>query len=68
MGNKQKSKPEKLLKTSELQTYITIIQVKLNQGRNKKLTLIKRKLDEIIKYLNNNNLDIAKAKMDSLMR
>ena len=67
MGN-EKSKPEKVqLNPTELQTYIMVTQVKLNQGRNKKIVLIKKKREEIIKYLQENNLDIAKAKMQTLM-
>lgn len=69
MGNQQqKAQKPKPLNPTELQTYIMVTQVKLNQGRNKKIALIKKKQDEIIKHLNDNNLDIAKAKMESLMR
>jgi len=68
MGNQQKEPKAKILNPTELQTYIMVTQVKLNQGRNKKIALIKKKQDEIIKNLNDNNLDIAKAKMESLMR
>lgn len=69
MGNEQPSAPKpKALNPSELQTYLMVTQVKLNQGRNKKIALIKKKEGEIIKHLNENNLDIAKAKMESLIR
>jgi len=69
MGNEQPQAPKpKPLNPNELQTYLMVTQVKLNQGRNKKIALIKKKQDEIIKHLNDNNLDIAKAKMESLMR
>ena len=69
MGNSQpqQTKP-KPLNPAELQTYLMVTQVKLNQGRNKKIALIKRKYDEIVKHLTENNLDISKAKMESLMR
>jgi len=69
MGNEQPNvKAPKPLNATELQTYLMVTQVKLNQGRNKRIALIKKKREEIIKHLNDNNLDIAKAKMESLMR
>lgn len=69
MGNKESTQEKPAaLNPTELQTYIMVTQVKLTQGRNKKIALIKKKQDEIIKHLNENNLDIAKAKMESLMR
>jgi hypothetical protein len=69
MGNQEtkKEKP-KNVNPSELQTYVMIAQAKLTQARNKKVELIKRKVKEIVESLNNNNLEIAKAKMESILR
>jgi vacuolar protein sorting-associated protein IST1 len=69
MGNEQSAAPKpKALNPSELQTYLMVTKVKLNQSRNKKIAIIKKKESEIIKHLSDNNLDIAKAKMEGLMR
>lgn len=71
MGNadtKPKSNAPKVNPVTELQTYIMIVQAKLTQNRNKKVEMIKKKRKEIVSSLEDNNLDIAKAKMDSLIR
>jgi hypothetical protein len=69
MGNQEtKSEPPKQIKPSELQTYIMVTQAKLTQSRNKKVELIKKKVKEIIETLNNQNLEIAKAKMEAVLR
>ena len=67
MGNQQEVKKggeKRKLSAPELQTHIMIVQAKLTQSRNKKVELIKKKRQEIIKCLNENSLDIAKAKME----
>ena len=70
MGNDQKPKgPPVVMPTpAEIKTFIMITQTKLNLFRNKKLDIIKKKKLEIAKSLKENNLDVAKAKMDSLIR
>jgi hypothetical protein len=71
MGNKevkQTSTAPKVNPTTELQTYIMIVQAKLTQNRNKKVEMIRKKRKDIVSCLEDNNLDIAKAKMDSLIR
>ena len=70
MGNEEKPKePVVVMPTpSEIKTYIMIAQTKLNLFRNKKLDIIKKKKNEIANCLKENNLDVAKAKMDSLIR
>jgi hypothetical protein len=70
MGNQQNKdkKKTKGVKPTELQTHIMITQAKLTQARNKKVEIIKRKVKEIVETLNNNNLEIAKAKMESILR
>jgi hypothetical protein len=69
MGNQQQSnQPTKKVTPTELQTYIMVVQAKLTQNRNKKVEIIKKKRKEIAACLEDNNLDIAKAKMESLLR
>ncbi len=70
MGNEQKGKPQaaKMPTANEIKTYIMIIQNKLNLFRNKKIASIKQKKKEIAKSLRENNLDVAKAKMDTIIR
>ena len=70
MGNSQKDKgPVIQMPTpAEIKTYIMIVQTKLNLFRNKKVEQIRKKKAEIAKSLKENNLDVAKAKMDSVIR
>jgi hypothetical protein len=68
MGNQQTKSEVKKINPTELQTYIMIVQAKLTQNRNKKVDNIKKKRKEISSCLQDNNLDIAKAKMESLLR
>lgn len=72
MGNEQTNKKEKVSSkqpsASELKTFIMIVQSRLTQNRNKKVEVIKRKKQEIAKCLQDNTLDIAKAKMESVLR
>ncbi len=66
---KEKSKPYPKPPTMmEVKTYIMVIQNKLTLFRNKKVVSIKRKRQEIAQCLRENNLDVAKAKMDSIIR
>ena len=53
---------------SEIKSYIMICQTKIALYRNKKLENIGKKKKEIADSLKQNNLDVAKAKMDSLIR
>ena len=71
MGNDQKDKGPTVVPMptpAEIKTYIMIAQTKLNLFRNKKLDQIRKKKAEIAQSLKENNLDVAKAKMDSLIR
>ena len=68
-GKKSKKGPAVKIPTpAEIKTFIMIAQNKLTLFRNKKVALIKSKKMEIAKCLKENNLDVAKAKMDSLIR
>ena len=72
MGNEQQKKGKmpvpKPPSAAEIKTYIMIIQNKIALYRNKKVSSIKQKKKEIEKCLRENNLDVAKAKMDSIIR
>ena len=71
MGSEQKQKGPVVVPMptpAEIKTYIMIAQTKLNLFRNKKIETIKKKKLEIANCLKENNLDVAKAKMDSLIR
>ena len=71
MGSDQKQKGPVVVPMptpAEIKTYIMIAQTKLNLFRNKKIETIKKKKLEIANCLKENNLDVAKAKMDSLIR
>ena len=71
MGSDQKQKGPVVIPMptpAEIKTYIMIAQTKLNLFRNKKIEAIKKKKLEIANCLKENNLDVAKAKMDSLIR
>ena len=52
----------------EVKTYVMACQSKMTLFRNKKIYEIKKKKDEAIAALKQNNLDIAKAKMESVIR
>ena len=72
MGNEQKGKSKqmapKMPSAREIKTYIMVIQNKLTLYRNKKIASIKQKKLEIARSLKENNLDVAKAKMDTIIR
>ena len=70
MGNEQKkgAPAVKMSTPAEIKTYLMVAQGRLNLNRNKKVDSIKKKKLEIVKCLKENNLDVAKAKMDSLIR
>ena len=72
MGNEQKGKSKqmapKMPTAMEIKTYIMVIQNKLTLYRNKKIASIKQKKLEIARSLKENNLDVAKAKMDTIIR
>lgn len=71
MGSNPSKKAEKPTKTPtvmEVKTYIMVTQGKLTLNRNKKVQSIKKKKQEIIECLKERNLDVAKAKMDSMIR
>ena len=71
MGNDEKKNKKNSLKVPtamEVKTYIMVAQNKLTLFRNKKVYSIKQKRQEIGKCLKENNLDVAKAKMDNLIR
>ena len=52
----------------EIKTFIMIAQNKIILFRNKKIASIRHKKMEIARCLKENNLDVAKAKMDSIIR
>jgi hypothetical protein len=52
----------------EVKTYLMTCQAKFTLYRNKKIYEIKKKKEEIISALKQNNIDIAKSKMESIMR
>ena len=71
MGNDQKDKGPVVVPMptpAEIKTYVMIAQTKISLFRNKKLDQIRKKKAEIAQSLKENNLDVAKAKMDSLIR
>ena len=72
MGNdNNKSKGPKVappVRPIEIKTYVMSCQNKMSLYRNKKIYEIKKKKDEAIAALKQNNLDIAKAKMESIIR
>ena len=71
MGNdNKKSSPTVAppVRPIEIKTYVMSCQNKMSLYRNKKIYEIKKKKDEAIAALKQNNLDIAKAKMESIIR
>ena len=70
-GNSKKEKEipvEKPPKPGEIKIYIQICQKKIALFRNKKIHSIKSKISEVIGYLEKKNIDIAKTRMESIMR
>ena len=67
MGNESQHK-KKSISASELQTYVMIIQAKLTQTRNKKVLEIQRKRNEIKELLKEKGLELAKAKMETILQ
>jgi len=71
MGNDQKNDTVPVVKVptaAEIKTFIMIAQNRIMLFRNKKIDSIRKKKLEIVNCLKENNLDVAKAKMDSLIR
>ena len=71
MGNdnkKAKKQSTPVPTAMEIKTYIMVGQYKLTLFRNKRVNVIKQKRQEIGKCLKENNLDVAKAKMDTLIK
>lgn len=66
--DKQKHHLPPPVRPIEVKTYIMSCQNKMLLYRNKKVYEIKKKKDEAIMALKQNNLDIAKAKMESVIR
>lgn len=52
----------------EIKTFLMVCQQKFNLYRNKKVYEIKTKKNEAVNSLKQNNLDVAKAKMESVIR
>ena len=67
MGTKQE-KQEKMPTPSEIKTTIMTVQSKINEFRNEKLEIKKKKKFEIISCLEEKNLNVSKLKMDGLIR
>ena len=64
-----KKEPEKPPVTAEsLKTILIVCQNKCSLNRNKRINTIKKKKDEIIHCLKQNNMDLAMAKMDNLLK
>jgi hypothetical protein len=71
MGNKDSKQQAYVpppVRPIEVRTYFMSCQAKMGLYRNKKVYEIKRKKEEAISALKQNNLDIAKAKMESIIR
>ena len=71
MGNENKKSKAPVappVRPIEIKTYVMSCQNKMSLYRNKKVYEIKKKKDEAIAALKQNNLDIAKAKMESIIR
>ena len=71
MGNDEpevKIHHPKPVRPIEVKTYLMTCQAKFTLYRNKKIYEIKKKKEEIISALKQNNIDIAKSKMESIMR
>ena len=66
--SKQKAYVAPPVRPIEVKTYVMSCQAKMSLYRNKKVNEIKKKKDEIVSALRQNNLDIAKAKMESIIR
>ena len=66
MGNQPKSEPKKV-NENEFKTYVNLVQIKINQQRLKKIKEITNKRKDISKYLLQNQLDIAKLKMENII-
>ena len=67
-SKKKETKAPVVPKLQEIKSMIQICQKKISLFRNKKIDSIRRNKNEIIKYLEEKNLDYAKAKMETLMR
>ena len=67
-NNKGRTPQKKQYTASEVKTYLLLIQNRFSLYRNKRIDSIKQKKREIENCLKQNNLDIAKAKMDSIIR
>lgn len=70
MGNILKDKKNLTPKNfthSEFKTYVSLVEIKIGQQKNKKVREISNKRKEIAKSLMNNQLDIAKLKMDNII-
>ena len=52
----------------EISAILNLMQYKTKQARSKKVNDIRKKKDEIIELLKNNNEDMAMAKMDGILR
>ena len=61
-------KKEKPLKVQDLQNLLIISQKRCILQHNKKINSIRQKEDEIIESLKQNNMDLAVAKMDNLLK
>ena len=72
MGHDSKKSTESTalppIRPIEVKAYVMACQSKMSLFRNKKVYEIKKKKDEAIVALKQNNLDIAKAKMESIIR
>jgi len=65
--NQTKKIEPKTVNIHEVKTYIGLIEIKVNQQKQKKLKEISNKRKEIGKCLMNNQLEIAKLKMENII-
>lgn len=66
--NKQPTPPPKMPTAIEVRTWIGGAQAKMSLFRSKKVNEIRAKKKEVIELLKQNNLDVAKTKMDNIIQ
>ena len=67
-GNSKKKKEEPPVTANDLKILLDISQKRCTLARNKRVDMIRRKKDEIVGCLKQNNMDLAMAKMDNLLK
>ena len=67
-SSKKEKKEEPKVEAKDLKILLELSQQKCLQFRNKKVNEIKKKKDEIANCLQQNNMELASAKMDNLLK